>query len=133
MPWLALGMMTRELRDGEIVVGSASDADTPVLDNLRQVAQAEIARASGNAQQAISILKPLLDGSELYITHVALMDAYAAAHDDAHASEETRWLSAHRGQAYMEFNVEQMLAPFNVAAADIAARRLAPAAAAAHK
>ena len=120
-------------KDALAAAGAASDADTPVLDNLRQVAQAEIARASGNAQQAISILKPLLDGSELYITHVALMDAYAAAHDDAHASEETRWLSAHRGQAYMEFNVEQMLAPFNVAAADIAARRLAPAAAAAHK
>jgi predicted component of type VI protein secretion system len=26
MPWLAFGMLTRELRDGEIVVGSASDA-----------------------------------------------------------------------------------------------------------
>jgi pSer/pThr/pTyr-binding forkhead associated (FHA) protein len=26
MPWLAFGMQTRELRDGEIVVGSASDA-----------------------------------------------------------------------------------------------------------
>jgi pSer/pThr/pTyr-binding forkhead associated (FHA) protein len=27
MPWIAFGMMTRELRDGEIVVGSATDAD----------------------------------------------------------------------------------------------------------
>jgi predicted component of type VI protein secretion system len=26
MPWIAFGMMTRELRDGEIVVGSATDA-----------------------------------------------------------------------------------------------------------
>jgi hypothetical protein len=26
MPWLAFGMMTRELRDGEIVVGAAADA-----------------------------------------------------------------------------------------------------------
>ena len=26
MPWLAFGMMTRELRDGEIIVGAASDA-----------------------------------------------------------------------------------------------------------
>jgi hypothetical protein len=26
MPWLAFGMMTRELRDGEIIVGSATDA-----------------------------------------------------------------------------------------------------------
>ena len=27
MPWIAFGMMTRELHDGEIVVGSATDAD----------------------------------------------------------------------------------------------------------
>jgi predicted component of type VI protein secretion system len=27
MPWIAFGMMTRELRDGEIIVGSATDAD----------------------------------------------------------------------------------------------------------
>ena len=27
MPWIAFGMITRELRDGEIVVGSAQDAD----------------------------------------------------------------------------------------------------------
>jgi predicted component of type VI protein secretion system len=27
MPWIAFGMMTRELRDGDIVVGSAPDAD----------------------------------------------------------------------------------------------------------
>jgi hypothetical protein len=97
------------------------------------VAQAEIARASGNARQSISMLKPLLDGSELYITHVALMDAYGDAHDQDGATGEARWLSSHRGQAYMECNVEQMLTPFNVAAADIAARRLAPAANAARK
>ena len=113
--------------------GAKSDADTPVLENLRQVAQAEIARASGNAQQAVSILKPLLDGSELYITHIALMDADSDAHDQNGVMRETRWLSSHRGQAYMEFNVEQMLAPFNVTAANIAARRLAPAPAAGRK
>ncbi|HET9835908.1 MAG TPA: putative peptide modification system cyclase [Rhodanobacteraceae bacterium] len=113
--------------------GAASEADTPVLDNLRQVAQAEIARASGNAQQAVSILKPLVDGSELCITHVALMDADSDAHDPHGTTREARWLSSHRGQAYMEFNVEQMLAPFNVAAANIAARRLVPGASAAHK
>ncbi|MGN6728438.1 MAG: putative peptide modification system cyclase [Rhodanobacteraceae bacterium] len=120
-------------RDALAAAGALSEADTPVLDNLRQVAQAEIARASGNAQQAISILRPLLDGSELYITHVALMDADNDANDQSGAMNQARWLSAHRGQAYMECNVEQMLTPFNVAAANIAARRLAPAAGAAHK
>ncbi|HET6913202.1 MAG TPA: putative peptide modification system cyclase [Rhodanobacteraceae bacterium] len=120
-------------KDALATAGTETDADTPVLDNLRQVAQAEVARASGNAQQAISSLKPLLDGNELYITHVALMDAFAAAHDEARALDEARWLSSHRGQAYMEFNAEQMLAPFNVAMANIAARLLVPAAGTAHK
>jgi len=108
--------------------GAASDADTPVLDNMLQVAQAEIARASGHAQRAISILKPLLDGSELYITHLALMDAEDDAHDQSGAMNQARWLSAHRGQAYMEENAQQMLTSFNVAAANIAARRVAHAA-----
>ena len=104
--------------------GPASEVDTPVLDNLRQVARAEIARASGNPLQAISTLKSLLDGSELYITHVALMDAYASVNDSVSALNEARWLSSHRGRAYVESNLQQMLTPFNVAAADIAARRL---------
>jgi putative peptide modification system cyclase len=106
---------------------AASDSDTPVLDNLRQVAQAEIARASGNARQSISMLKPLLDGSELYITHVALMDAYGDAHDPVSAMREARWLSSHRGQAYMEENAQKMLTPFNVAMAKIAVRHVAQA------
>ena len=112
-------------KDALASAGKASNEDTPVLDNLRNVAQAEIARASGNPQKAIAILKPLLDGSELYITHAALMDADADAHDEDSAMDELRWLLSHRGQAYMEFNIEQMLAPFNVATADIAARRVA--------
>ncbi|HEX6612289.1 MAG TPA: putative peptide modification system cyclase, partial [Rhodanobacteraceae bacterium] len=116
-----VGLARKALADA----GPASDADTPVLDNLRQVAQAEIARASGNPQQAISILKPLLDGSELYITHVALMDADSNAHDQGDAMNEARWLASHRGQAYMEFNVQQMLTPFNVAMANLAAHRTA--------
>ncbi len=105
--------------------GPASDADTPVLDNLRGVAQAEIEIASGRPQDALATLKPLVNGSELYITHVALMDAYADAHDTGNALTEAHWLSSHRGRAYVESNMQQMLAPFNVARSDLALLRAA--------
>ena len=104
-------------------VGPESEADTPVLDNLLGVAKAEIERASGNPQAALATLKPLINGSELYITHVALMDAYADAHDNASALGEARWLSSHRGRAYMEYNAQQVLTPFNVAESGIALSR----------
>lgn len=105
--------------------GPESDGDTPVLDNLRGVAQAEIQRVSGKPRDALATLEPLVDGSELYITHVALMDAYSDAHDSAKALDEARWLSTHRGRAYLEFNVQQVLTPFNVTLSDIALLRAA--------
>jgi putative peptide modification system cyclase len=101
------------------------DSDTAVLSNLRNVAKAEMERASGHPRNAIEILKPLLTGSELYITHVVLMDANADAHDYTAALTEAHWLSSHRGRAYLEFNIEQMLAPFNVAQSDLALLRAA--------
>jgi len=101
-------------------VDPESDADTPVLNNMHGVAQAEIERASGKPQAALTILKPLANGSELYITHVALMSAYADAKDNSSALTEARWLSSHRGRAYAESNMHLMLAPFNVAWSDLA-------------
>ena len=106
-------------------VDSESESDTPVLDNLRSVAKAEIKRASGKSQDALSTLRPLVNGSELYLTHVALMDAYADARDNASALVEAQWLSSHRGRAYCESNMERMLAPFNVAQSDLALLRAA--------
>ena len=105
--------------------GAESDADTPVLDNLRDVARAEIQLASGKPQDALATLKPLVNGSELYITHVALMDAYVEAHDTGNGLTEARWLSTHRGRAYVESNMQQMLAPFNVAESDLSLLRAA--------
>lgn len=105
------------------IAGPASDADMPILDNLLGIARAEIQRASGKPQDALATLKPLVNGSELYVTHVALMAAYADAHDQAAALTEARWLSSHRGRAYLEFNVQQMLTPFNVASSDLALLR----------
>jgi putative peptide modification system cyclase len=102
------------------IAAPASGAGTPVLGNLREVARAEIQRVLGKPEDALAILKPLLTGSELCITHVALMDAYSDTHAGAQAWEEARWLSSHRGRAYAEGNMNLMLAPFNVASADLA-------------
>jgi putative peptide modification system cyclase len=100
-----------------ITAGPESEADTPVLDNLRGVVKAEIERATGKPQEALATLKPLVNGSELYITHVALMHAYMDARDDTNALVEADWLSEQRGRAYMESN---FLVPFNVAWSDMA-------------
>jgi hypothetical protein len=70
-------------------------------------------------------LKPLVNGSELYITHVALMDAYDGARDTKNALIEARWLSSRRGRAYAEHNMNLMLMPFNVALSDMALLRAA--------
>jgi hypothetical protein len=106
-------------------INPESDADTPVLDNLRRVAKAEIERASGRPRDALATLKSLVNGSELYITHVVLMDAYADVRDNASALAEAQWLSSHRGQAYIERNMQFMLAPFDVAQSNLALLRAA--------
>ncbi|HKT41241.1 MAG TPA: putative peptide modification system cyclase, partial [Rhodanobacteraceae bacterium] len=108
-----------------LVAGPESEAETPVLGNMRSVAKAEIERVSGHQKEALAILKPMVNGSELCITHVALMDTYSDAGDDTAAHDQARWLSFHRGRAYMEYNSEQILTPFNVAESDQASSQQA--------
>ncbi|MBL0162286.1 MAG: putative peptide modification system cyclase [Xanthomonadales bacterium] len=87
---------------------------------LRSIAEAEIARKSGQPQQAIKQLEKLLDGSELYITHAALEDAYTQDGErDSDALKESEWLSAHRGRAYAEAGAEKLLSPLNVLLSDL--------------
>jgi len=105
--------------------GPKSDADTSVSENLRVVARAELLRASGKPQEALAMLKAMVNGSELYITHVALIDAYADIHDNKGALGEARWLSSHRGRAYVESNMLFTLTPFNVVESDLALLRTA--------
>ena len=70
------------------------------LEHLRAIAEAEVARRDGTAQEAIARLEPTVDGTELYLTHVALADAYTAAGRSEDAFREAQWLAAHRGRAY---------------------------------
>jgi len=105
-------------------LGSFDDAGYPVLERMRAVAVAEIARAEGNPQEAIKRLTALpIDGTELCMTHVALLDAYAAKGDIDAALDQTHWLASHRGRAYSEYNADRIATPFNVAQSDLAVLR----------
>ncbi len=109
-----------QLAQRALAIAKADPSDIPLLDNLRDVAEAEIQRVSGRPQNALAILKPLVNGSELYVTHVVMMDAYADAHANVDALAQARWLASHRGRAYFENTVDQLLTPFNVAQSNLA-------------
>ncbi|MEO7432799.1 MAG: putative peptide modification system cyclase [Dokdonella sp.] len=98
----------------------ASLADSPALANLAVVVRAQIALANGQPDAAITLLKPLLDGSELCLVHSVLLDAYLRGSDDVRALEQAEWLTAHRGRAYAEYNLDKALLPYNVAQASLA-------------
>jgi hypothetical protein len=95
------------------------------LEHLQAIAEAEVAWRDGRAQEAIARLTPTVDGTELYLTHVALMDAYAAAGRNEDALREALWLTTHRGRAYLEINSLCVLQARNVVESDLAALRMA--------
>ena len=84
--------------------------------------------AQGKPAETIRMLKPAVDGAELYVTHVALMEAYEATNDFKNALAEARWLAAHRGRAYAEYDPNRV--PFNVVQSDLAMLHVATYAAA---
>lgn len=92
----------------------------PANEQMLRITKAEILRASGHPDQAIESLKSTIDGTELYLTHVALMDAYRDAKEYHSALSEARWLQTHRGRAYTEYNSEWVLSAFDVAQSDLA-------------
>jgi putative peptide modification system cyclase len=99
------------------------DPDYPVLLNLRDVVQSELARAEHRPDDAIKTLVQRNDGTELYVTHVALMDAYAASAKPSEALREAEWLATHRGRAYTEYGAEWVMTAFNVVQSDLALLR----------
>jgi putative peptide modification system cyclase len=96
------------------------DADYPVLVNMREVAEGELARAEHKPEQAVAVLARRNDGTELYVTHAVLMDAYAAMNKPAEALKEADWLASHRGRAYTEFGAEWVMTSFNVVESNLA-------------
>ncbi|MFI4969064.1 MAG: hypothetical protein ACHP7D_02580, partial [Lysobacterales bacterium] len=104
----------------------ARDRGYPVLSRMLAVTEAEVARASGKPEEAIRLLlKQPLDGTELCLTHVALMYAHLARGDRTAAMDQARWLANHRGRAYTEYNADWIARPFNVAQSDLALLQMA--------
>ncbi len=101
-------------------------SDRSAVKDLWLIADAEITRLGGERELAISKLKSLIDGNELFITHVALLDAYTAAEgDESKAIQEANWLISHRGRAYTEAVAEYLLVAFNVMQSNVALLRAA--------
>jgi tetratricopeptide (TPR) repeat protein len=116
--YLAARRGSVDLARDTIALARPLDDNYPVLSKMFTVADAERLRAEGKPEESIRLLKSALDGSELYIAHIALMDAYASAGDFKAALEQARWLSAHRGRAYAEYDPHRV--PFNVVQSDLA-------------
>ena len=105
------------------LVGQVGGPAYSISRKLQVIATAELDRGAGHAEQAITRIKALLDGSEPYLAHVALMNAYAAAGNSALALAEARWLSEHRGRAYAEYYPAQILTAYNIEQANLALLR----------
>ena len=111
----------RELAQHAIdAIDEADLAGFAVQQHLRVIARAELARASGKPDEAISLLRGRLDGSELYLTHVALRDALTDAGQRDEARAQNDWLATHRGRVYGEFNYFQVLKPLNAIESNVA-------------
>ncbi|MGH8083569.1 MAG: putative peptide modification system cyclase, partial [Lysobacter sp.] len=96
----------------EPLVGDIGD---PAAEQLLVIVRAGQLRLDGKPEDAIRLLRPLIKGNELFQTHTALRAAYAAASQNEDALREGRWLSAHRGRAYIETSGSQALQILNVA------------------
>jgi putative peptide modification system cyclase len=101
-----------------------ASADYPALHKLFIVTQAEISLAQGKPAEAVKLLSATLDGSEFCLTHLALLDAYAAAGDNAAALAQAKWLATHRGRAYVEYAAKAVI-PYAVVNSDLALLRQA--------
>ena len=90
------------------------------LENVLAVAQTQIACAKSACKEATAPLVALRNGTELYVTHIALEEAYLANGDTRDALIEARWLADHRARAYLEINSLHILQARNVAESTIA-------------
>jgi hypothetical protein len=97
----------------------------PALDGLQAIVDAELARVAGDAPRAIRLLKAQVNGDELFLTHVAMLDALTASGDLHGALEEAQWLARHRGRAYSEYNSQWVLRAYYVGQSSLALLRAA--------
>lgn len=92
--------------------------ETPMLAKLRTIVEAQHLALAGDTNGAIAQLRPRED--DLFQSRVALYKLLSDAGRHAEALEQARWLTQHRGRAYIEANASQTLQPLNVADARLA-------------
>jgi putative peptide modification system cyclase len=92
----------------------------PALVNAVAMLEAELLINQGKPEGAVEKLQPLHDGNELYLSHEVMMRALAASGHDLEAIREAEWLSNHRGRAYGEFNIDQVMNGSNVVHSNLA-------------
>ena len=126
---LAAAYISARLNDADIAATlldrtqrSVAEQHVPMLTKMQAIARAEISIARGKPGEAIDELKSHFDGTELYLSHAVLMDAYLAQGDEKSALAQATWLTTHRGRAYAESNF--FLRPLNIAMSIAASKRL---------
>ena len=103
----------------------ARDSGFVNTENMLAIANAEIACRTSGCNEAIGRLEALRNGTELYLTHAMLADAYLAADRKTDALTEMHWLAEHRGRAYLEINSFKILDTYYVAQSNLALLRCA--------
>jgi len=125
LAWLAARMGDAGLAEEALSAdgGAERHATFATARKMHRVAEAEILRLRGNAAAARTNLLALVDGSELYLTHLALLEAHADLDDTDAALAEARWLTQNRGRAYAEAGAGNLHTLFNVEQSNIALLR----------
>jgi hypothetical protein len=127
---LLIAYLAARQGDGELAREAMATAGTsiegfPALDDVSAAVDAELARAAGDAPRAVKLLKARIDGDELFLTHIALLDALRASGDLRGALAEAQWLAQHRGRAYSEYNSQWLLRAYYVGQSSLALLRAA--------
>jgi len=120
---LGLGYMGARMDDPQVVgralaaVAKSPDvAAYPLLAQMQQVLLAEQERLNNQPDAAIRRLMPIASRKDgLIAAHAALLRAARKGDRQTIALEQARWLSSHRGRAYVEGNAAGLPTVMNIA------------------
>ena len=113
----SLGYLSARLESPERLQGviatisrmEALDGD-PIAGQMQTILRAEAERIAGKPGQATRKLEELASSETgLVLAHSTLMRSYLASGDDAKAVVQAKWLTSHRGRAYVERASDEML------------------------
>ena len=95
--------------------------DVRISRELVAVVKSGLARAKGDPQAAMELLKPYLDDYSRFQTRAAMLEAARAAGRSDLAAAQRSWMASRRGMAYSELDCGYCLQALNVIDADAAA------------